>query len=117
MFDLSREIQCNDPLPKQNTSLPLHHLLFLHCSVQNSSDVSKTSVILYLDGRQSKIDKDKRELPPECLSCQGQNQHGPPEALVSISALVKQMHIFSFPGHRILENYVTTETGTAFCNR
>ena len=72
--------------------------------------------LLYLDGRQSKIDKDKRELPPECLSCQGQDQH-PPEALVSIPALVKQMHIFSFPGHRILENYVTTETGTAFCNR
>ena len=62
------------------------------------------------------IDKDKRELPPECLSCQDQTQH-PPEALFSISALVKQRQIFSFPGHRILENYVTTETGTAFCNR
>ena len=103
MFDFSREIQCNDPLPKQNTSLPLHHLLFLHCSVQNSSDVSKKSVISYLDGRQSMIDKDKRELPPE--------------ALFSILALVKQRQIFPFSGHRILENYVTTETGTAFCNR
>ena len=35
----------------------------------------KKSVISYLDGRQSMIDKDKRELPPECLSCQDQTQH------------------------------------------